>query len=106
MDAAVWLRVSAGHQEPDNQVPDVEAFTAHHGYQVTARYEVSESAWNGGKDGGEYRRVLKQALDDAHAGKFQVIVVWALDRINREGAERSTPADPPVQAPRLHPGLS
>jgi DNA invertase Pin-like site-specific DNA recombinase len=31
--------------------------------------------------------VLKQALDDAHAGKFQVIVVWALDRINREGAE-------------------
>ncbi len=87
MDAAVWLRVSTGHQEADNQVPDVEAFTAHHGYQVTARYEVSESAWNGGKDGGEYRRVLKQALDDAHAGKFQVIVVWALDRINREGAE-------------------
>ena len=39
------------------------------------------------KDGGEYRRALKQALDDAHAGKFQVIVVWALDRINREGAE-------------------
>ena len=31
--------------------------------------------------------MLKQALDDAHAGKFQVIVVWALDRINREGAE-------------------
>jgi hypothetical protein len=29
--AAVWLRVSTGHQDSDNQVPDVERFTAHHG---------------------------------------------------------------------------
>jgi hypothetical protein len=41
----------------------------------------------GGKDGGEYRRTLQRALDDAHAGKFSVLVVWALDRITREGAE-------------------
>ncbi|MGH3191172.1 MAG: recombinase family protein [Streptosporangiaceae bacterium] len=85
--AAVWLRVSTGHQEADNQLPDVERFTAHHGYQVTGRYEVSESAWEGGKDGGEYRRMLRRALDDAHAGTFSVLVVWALDRITREGAE-------------------
>jgi DNA invertase Pin-like site-specific DNA recombinase len=85
--AAVWLRVSTGRQETDNQVPDVERFAAHHGYEFAARYEVSESAWNGGKDGGEYRRTLKQALDDAHAGKFSVLIVWALDRITREGAE-------------------
>jgi putative DNA-invertase from lambdoid prophage Rac len=85
--AAVWLAVSTGHQETDNQVPDVERFAAHHGYEVVCRYEVIESRWNGGMDGGEYRRMLKQALDDAHQGKFAVIVVWALDRITREGAE-------------------
>jgi putative DNA-invertase from lambdoid prophage Rac len=85
--AAVWLRVSTGHQETDNQVPDIERFTAHHGYEVTGTYTVSESAGNGGKDGGEYKRALKQALDDAHAGKFSVLIVWALDRITREGAE-------------------
>jgi putative DNA-invertase from lambdoid prophage Rac len=85
--AAVWLRVSTGHQETDNQVPDVKRFAAHHGYDVAETYTVSESAWNGGKDGGEYRRTLKQALDDAHAGKFSVLIVWALDRITREGAE-------------------
>lgn len=84
---AIWLRVSTGHQETDNQVLDVERFATHHGYEFAARYEVSESAWNGGKDGGEYRRTLKQALDDAHAGKFSVLMVWALDRITREGAE-------------------
>ena len=68
--AAVWLAVSTGHQETDNQVPDVERFAAHHGYEVVCRYEVIESRWNGGTDGGEYRRTLKQALDDAHQGKF------------------------------------
>ena len=57
------------------------------GYRVARRYEVSESAWEGGKDGGEYRRTLQRALDDAHAGKFQVLVLWALDRITREGAK-------------------
>jgi hypothetical protein len=44
-DAAVWLRVSAGHQDSDNQVPDVERFAAHHGYEITERYVVSDSAW-------------------------------------------------------------
>jgi DNA invertase Pin-like site-specific DNA recombinase len=87
VQAAVWLRVSTGHQDSDNQVSDVERFAAHHGYDLRERYVVSESAWNGGKDGGEYRRTLKRALDDAHAGKFSVLIVWALDRITREGAE-------------------
>jgi len=85
--AAVWLRVSTGHQDSDNQVPDVESFAAHHGYVIGARYEVSESACNGGKDAGDYRGALSQALDDAWAGKFSVLIVWALDRITREGAE-------------------
>jgi DNA invertase Pin-like site-specific DNA recombinase len=86
-EAGVWIRVSTGHQDADNQVPDIERFAAHHGHEITARYEVSESAWNGGKDGGEYRATLQRALDDAWAGKFSVIIVWALDRITREGAE-------------------
>ena len=70
-DAAIWLRVWTGHQDSDNQVPDVEWFAGHHGYNITGRYTVSESAWNGGKDGGEYKKALKRALDDAHAGKFK-----------------------------------
>ena len=68
-------------------MPDVERFCAHHGHTITARYQLSESAWQGGKDNGEYRAALKQAMDDAWQGKFSVIVVWALDRLTREGAE-------------------
>ena len=86
--AAVWLRVSTGHQDSDNQVPDVEQFAAHHGYEITETYTVSDSAWkNGG--GPEYKATLQRALDDAHAGKFSVLTVWALDRIVRNGAEEA-----------------
>jgi DNA invertase Pin-like site-specific DNA recombinase len=80
---ATWFRVSTGAQDCDNQVPDVEAFTGHHGYQVTRTYTVSDTAYkNGG--GPEYKKALQQALDDAHAGKFSVLVVWALDRMVRD----------------------
>ena len=87
--AAAWFRVSTGHQTTANQVPDVEQFAGHHGYEIGLRYELSDSAWkNGG--GREYQRTLKQALADAHAGRFKVLIVWALDRIVRDdegGAE-------------------
>ena len=86
--AAVWLRISTGHQDSDNQVPDVEQFAAHHGYEISETYTVSDSAWkNGG--GPEYKATLQRALDDAHAGKFGVLIVWALDRIVRNGAEEA-----------------
>jgi putative DNA-invertase from lambdoid prophage Rac len=85
--AAVWFRVSTDHQEAANQQAAIDQFVAHHGYAVARRYEVSESAWNGGKAGGAYRATIQQVLDAAHKGEFSVLVVWALDRITREGAE-------------------
>jgi Resolvase, N terminal domain len=67
-------------------VPDVETFAAHHGYELAASCTVSDSARkNGG--GAEFKKILQKALDDAHAGNLSVLVVWALDRIVREGAE-------------------
>jgi len=87
--AAAWFRVSTGHQTAANQVPDVERFAAHRGYEIGLRYELSDTAWkNGG--GKDYQRTLKQALAGAHAGKFKVLIVWALDRVVRDdegGAE-------------------
>jgi DNA invertase Pin-like site-specific DNA recombinase len=85
--AAVWIRVSTAHQVTENQVPDLEKFAAHHGYELVERYELSESAWNGGKDGGEYRATMQRALDSAWRGDYEVLIVWALDRLTREGAE-------------------
>jgi DNA invertase Pin-like site-specific DNA recombinase len=85
--AAVWIRVSTSHQATENQVLDLEKFAAHHGYEIVERYELSESAWNGGKDGGEYKTTMQRALDHAWRGDYDVLIVWALDRLTREGAE-------------------
>jgi hypothetical protein len=58
------------------------------GTELTIRgSSVSESAWQGGKAAGDYRRTLQRALDDAWRGEFSVLIIWALDRITREGAE-------------------
>jgi DNA invertase Pin-like site-specific DNA recombinase len=84
---AIWLRVSTTDQESDNQLPDLERFCEHHDLDITNTYRVSDSAWNGGKPGSEYRRMINQALEDAWAGEYEVLVIWSLDRITREGAE-------------------
>jgi putative DNA-invertase from lambdoid prophage Rac len=87
-NCGVWFRVSTGHQDSDNQVPDVERFVQHHGYEVAETYTVDDSAWkNGG--GPEYQATLQRALDDAWTGKFSVLVIWSLDRIVRQGPEEA-----------------
>jgi DNA invertase Pin-like site-specific DNA recombinase len=81
--AAIWARVSTDHQHEDNQVPDLERFCAHHGYEVTKSYVLNDlSAFNGA-----HKATLKAALDDAYRGEYEVIVVWAVDRICRGGIE-------------------
>ena len=84
--AAAFYRVSTDSQESRNQVPDVEGFAGHQGYDIAKTYTVSDTAW---KDGGgaEYRAALQQALDDAWAGKFSTLIIWSLDRIVRNGPE-------------------
>ena len=43
-------------------------------------YTVQESAWKGA-----HQRALTPLYQDARAGRFQVLLVWALDRLSREG---------------------
>jgi putative DNA-invertase from lambdoid prophage Rac len=43
-------------------------------------YEETESAWKAG-----HQRELTRLLDDARKRKFDAVLVWALDRLSREG---------------------
>ncbi len=56
----------------------------HRGYRETERYVVKDSGW---EPGPEYKAELARLLADAHAGRFSVVVVWAADRLSREGIE-------------------
>ena len=80
---AIWARVSTGDQETANQLAALRAEADRRGLEVAAEYVLEGvSAWTGA-----HREQLRQALDDARAGRFEVLLVWALDRLERGGIE-------------------
>lgn len=78
--AAIWARVSTSEQETENQVAQLRAFAARRGLDVVKVYRVEESAWRGA-----HAKALTQVQNDGHRGQFSVLLVWALDRLSREG---------------------
>jgi DNA invertase Pin-like site-specific DNA recombinase len=83
MRAAIWTRVSTDRQHGENQVPDLERLCAQRGWEIVRHYSLSDvSAFNGA-----HRETLEAMLADAHRGEFDVLVVWAVDRICRQGIE-------------------
>lgn len=81
MKAALYLRVSTTEQDTANQLPALEGYAKRHDLDIAKVYSESETAW---KDG--HQAQLIELLDDARLGKFQVLLVWALDRLSRGGA--------------------
>lgn len=80
MQAAIWIRVSTNDQHPENQLPELRAWAQRRGFEVVQVYTVQESAWRGA-----HQKALTEVYADAHLGRFQVLLVWALDRLSREG---------------------
>jgi DNA invertase Pin-like site-specific DNA recombinase len=81
MKAAIYARVSTSEQTPDNQIQALTSWADSRGYQIVATYQESESAWRDG-----HQRELAQLRQEAGRGKFDILLVWALDRLTREGA--------------------
>ena len=78
--AAVWLRASDPSQHPENQLPNLKAWAERRGFIVVGVYQVQESAWRGA-----HQKALSRMYQDARAGRFRILLVWALDRLSREG---------------------
>lgn len=74
--AAVYLRVSRGEQTIENQRPDVMRLVRTRRTKLVATYEESASAV-------KTRPQLEKLMRDAHAGAFDVLAVWSLDRLGR-----------------------
>lgn len=83
--AALWCRVSnAEGQTTENQLVALRAWAEREGYTITREYLVEASAFTG-----KHRPQLKTALEDARRGVYDVLLVWALDRLSREGPEET-----------------
>ena len=83
MKAVIYSRVSTQDQTTDNQVPLLKEWAVSRSYEVVAIYQETESAWKAG-----HQRELARLLHECGNGrrKVDVVLVWALDRLSREGA--------------------
>lgn len=81
MKAAIYVRVSTSEQETANQLPALEDYAQRRGFEIVQVYSEAESAWRAG-----HQAELARLIEDARKGRFQTILVWALDRLSREGA--------------------
>lgn len=80
---AIYLRVSTGEQTTDNQLSVLQKWVADRGYELVEVYSENESAWKSG-----HQRELARLFTDLHRRKVDVCLVWALDRLTREGIAR------------------
>ena len=80
--ACLWLRVSTDTkgQNPKLQRTDLLRVCEQRHWQVVQTYGVKESTF-----GKKPRQQFQAMLEDARRGKFDVLVVWSLDRFSREG---------------------
>ena len=80
MKAAIYARVSTSKQETANQVQALTAWAESRGFEVVKVYQEAESAWCGG-----HQHELALLKGAAKHGRFDTVLVWALDRLSREG---------------------
>jgi len=74
---ALYLRVSTVDQHPETQLYDLRGLAAQRGFEIVHEYTDKISGSKAKRPG------LDQLLADARRGKFNVVIVWAFDRIAR-----------------------
>jgi putative DNA-invertase from lambdoid prophage Rac len=74
--AAIYLRVSTEDQSYENQHPAVEQVVSTRGLDLVGSYTEQASAVKA-------RPAFDRLMRDAEAGRFDAVVIWALDRLGR-----------------------
>lgn len=75
--AALYLRVSTLDQHPETQLHDLRAMAAQRGFEIVEEYTDRMSGARARRPG------LDQMMSDARHGRFDVVLVWAFDRLAR-----------------------
>jgi DNA invertase Pin-like site-specific DNA recombinase len=77
MRAAIYARVSTFDQEPENQLAELRRYLGARGWSPS---EYVDRGVSGAKD---RRPALDELLKDARRRRFDVLIVWRLDRLGR-----------------------
>ncbi len=75
--AALYMRVSTLDQHPETQLYDLRQMAQQRGYQIVEEYTDRISGAKAKRPG------LDSMMRDARRGRFDVLLVWASDRIAR-----------------------
>ena len=75
--AALYLRVSTVEQNLETQLLDLRQMAAQHGFEIVEEYTDRISGVKAKRPG------LDRLMADARRGRFDVVLVWASDRIAR-----------------------
>ena len=75
--AALYMRVSTLDQHPETQLYDLRQLAQQRGYEIVEEYTDKISGAKAKRPG------LDQLMADAGHGQFQVVMVWAFDRLAR-----------------------
>jgi DNA invertase Pin-like site-specific DNA recombinase len=75
--AALYMRVSTVDQHPETQLLDLRQLAGQRGYEIVAEYTDRISGAKARRPG------LDQLMKEARRGRFDVVLVWASDRIAR-----------------------
>ena len=75
--AALYMRVSTLDQHPETQLYDLRQMAQQRGYQIVEEYTDRISGAKAKRPG------LDAMMSDARRGRFDVVLVWASDRIAR-----------------------
>ena len=75
--AALYMRVSTVDQHPETQLHDLRSLAAQRGLEIVEEYVDRISGAKARRPG------LDQMLGDARRGRFDVVLVWAFDRLAR-----------------------
>ena len=74
---ALYMRVSTVDQHPETQLLDLRQMAAQRGLEIIAEYTDRISGAKARRPG------LDQMMKEARRGRFDVVLVWACDRIAR-----------------------
>jgi DNA invertase Pin-like site-specific DNA recombinase len=75
--AALYMRVSTVDQHPETQLHDLRSLAAQRGFEIVHTYSDKISGTKARRPG------LDQLLADARRGHFEIVIVWAFDRLAR-----------------------
>ncbi len=82
MRAAIYARVSTSDQNCELQVRELREYAARRGWEIVAEY--IDAGWSGAKAS---RPELNRLMADARRRRFDVVLVWKLDRWGRSVAD-------------------